>query len=338
MGNPTLVELRRGHVIESRHSGTVAVVDADGAEVLALGEVDAPVLPRSAVKALQALPLVEAGAAELLGFGDRELALVCASHAGEPDHVDVVTGMLARVAQPSLALECGAHWPIDQKAAFDLARRGLKPLSLHNQCSGKHAGFVCLAHLIGANPAGYSDARHPVQRLVVDAIASLTGQPLGSGDHVLDGCMAPTWPVPLARLALAFAKFGTGRGLGPERAKAAARLRAACAAEAWYVGGTDRFCTDVMRRLGVRAFVKFGAEGVFCGALPEQGLGIAIKCDDGAARAAEVIMAVLLRKFLGPSDETEGTLDRFVRPPLKAWGGQEVGRLGPAPALLPLFS
>jgi L-asparaginase II len=157
-------------------------------------------------------------------------------------------------------------------------------------------------------------------------------------EHVLDGCKAPTWPISLARLALAFAKFGTGRGLGPERAKAAARLRSACAAEAWYVGGTNRFCTEVMQLLGIRAFVKFGAEGVYCAALPEQGLGIAVKCDDGAVRAAEVIMAVLLRKFLGASDTTKRSLDRFVQPPVKTWGGQEVGSLSPAPVLLPWFS
>lgn len=333
MGNPTLVELRRGSVIESTHRGAIAVVDSEGGVVLSVGNVEGPVVPRSAVKALQALPMVEAGASESLRLGNKALALACASHSGEPGHVDVVAQMLAGVGKDDTVLECGIHWPTDQNAALDLARRGARPRQLHNQCSGKHAGFVCLSYLIGVDPSSYTDPRHPVQGAVMDTLASLTGISLEAGAHVIDGCMAPSWPVPLRCMALAFSRFGSGHGLGRVRAEAARKLRAACAAEPWYVGGTARFCTKVMALMGSRAFVKFGAEGVYCASLPECGLGIAIKCDDGAVRAAEVVMAALIRRYLDLDAATDDALESFIEPVVKTWSGREAGRLRPAPEL-----
>src|SRR6186713_1710441 len=141
MSNPVLVEVLRGALVESRHSGAVAVVDAGGGRVLALGDVEQPVYPRSAVKALQALPLVESGAADKFGFGNEELALACASHGGEPAHVEVAQRMLARAGLEPAVLECGAHWPSHQSSSQALARTGRAPSVLHNNCSGKHAGF-----------------------------------------------------------------------------------------------------------------------------------------------------------------------------------------------------
>src|SRR5208282_2168622 len=142
-----------------------------------------------------------------------------------------------------------------------------------------------------------------------------------------DGCSVPTWAVSLQNLAHAFAKFGTGQGLAPERARAAARLRAACAQNPWYVAGTGRFCTEIMQRFGARVFAKTGAEGVYCGALPEQGLGIAVKCDDGAGRAAEAVTAALIARFLPVSEAERAALQRFANPVLRNWNGIEVGAL-----------
>jgi L-asparaginase II len=335
MTNPVLVEAWRRQRVESRHRGSIAVVDADGAAVLALGEVARPVYPRSAVKALQALPLVESGAAVRYGFGDEELALACASHAGEPGHVAVAERMLARAGLAANALECGAHWPTHQPSAQALARAGGSPSGLHNNCSGKHAGFLCVACAMGAEHRRYIDPGHPVQREVKATIEALAGVPLPD-DPAVDGCSAPNWPVPLAALARAVARFGSSRGLGTERAKAAARLRAACAAHPWFVAGTGRFCTAVMEHFRTRVFAKTGAEGVFCGALPELGLGIAIKCDDGATRAAEAMMAAAIERLLPLSDADRAALDRFVRPKLRNWNGVEVGELRPTPELLSL--
>ncbi len=165
MNDPVVVEVIRGGLIESRHRGAVAIADADGAAVLAVGDVARPVFPRSAVKPLQALPLVESGAADRYGFGDEELALACASHSGEPAHVEGVAGMLGKVRLDVSALCCGTHWPISQPAAFALARTGA-PSALHNNCSGKHAGFLCLAGAMGVDHVGYWRPEHAVQREV----------------------------------------------------------------------------------------------------------------------------------------------------------------------------
>ena len=335
MGNPVVVEVLRGGLVESRHRGAIAVADADGTTMLALGDVERAVYPRSAVKPMQALPLVESGAADRYGFGDEELALACASHGGEGAHVEVAARMLVGAGLDAAALECGAHWPSHQPSAHALARTGHAPSALHNNCSGKHAGFLCVACAAGVDHRGYVAADHFVQREVRAAIEDLTGVGVGADVCGVDGCSIPTWAVPLNRLAQAFAKFATGKGLAPERAKAAARLLAACAAQPYFVAGTGRFCTGIMRLFGPRVLVKTGAEGVFCGALPEQGIGIALKCDDGAKRAAEVAMAAMIARFLPMSDEERAALARFVRPTLKNWNGIEVGGLRPSHAVIP---
>jgi L-asparaginase II len=326
MSNPVLVEALRGNLVESRHCGAVAVADPSGGLAFALGDIERPVYPRSAIKALQALPLVESGAADRYGLGDEELALACASHNAEPSHVATAASMLARAGLDAAALKCGAHWPIHQPSAHALARAGGQASALHNNCSGKHAGFLCTACAMQAGTDNYFEPSHPVQREVRAALESLTGATLAQDICAVDGCSVPTWAVPLDALARGFARFATGAGLPPERAKAAARLRAACAQQPWHVAGTGRFCTEIMRAFGARVFVKTGAEGVACAALPELGLGIAVKCDDGAGRAAEVVLAATLARFLtGEADRA--ALARFVRPVLRNWNGIEVGSL-----------
>jgi L-asparaginase II len=329
MSNPVLVEVLRGPVVESLHRGAVAVVDADGRDVLTLGDVSRPVYPRSAVKPFQALPLIESGAADRYGFGVEELALACASHGGEPGHVAVAARMLKAAGLDAAALECGAHWPMHQASAHALARTSDAPSALHNNCSGKHAGFICLACASGVNHRGYVRVDHPVQAEVRAAIESLTGIGLAGEACGTDGCSIPTWAVPLPALAHGFARFTTGQGLEPERARAARRLAEACAARPWFVAGTGRFCTRVMEQFGRRVLVKTGAEGVFCGALPDQGLGFAVKCDDGAGRAAEVIVAALIARFLPLDDAERGALDALVHPSLRNWNGMVVGQLRP---------
>jgi L-asparaginase II len=326
MGNPVLVEVWRGGFVESRHRGAVAVVGANRQTLLAVGDVTMPIFPRSAVKPLQALPLVESGAADRYSLGDDELALACASHGGEPAHVEGVARMLAKAGLDSSALACGTHWPSSQAAALALARTG-GPSPLHNNCSGKHAGFLCLACAMGVDHVGYWRPEHAVQLLVRGVLEDLTGAVMPPDCRAVDGCSVPTWAVPLHNLAHAFAKFGTGHGLAPELARAAARLRAACALKPCFVAGSGRFCTQVIQLLGARALVKTGAEGVYCGALPQQGLGIAIKCDDGAGRAGEAIMATLIARFVPLQDQERAALAQLAGPVLRNWNGVEVGEV-----------
>jgi L-asparaginase II len=330
MPNPVVVEATRGKWIESAHRGAGAVVDADGRVVMAFGDAERPVYPRSAVKAWQAVPLVASGAADRVGLSDKEIALSCASHSGGEDHVAAARAMLAKAGFDERVLECGVHWPLGEDEARALARSGRTPTALHNNCSGKHAGFVCLACEMGVAPKGYVAPDHAVQREVAAAIEAMTGARLSEEVRGVDGCAIPTYAMPLIALARGFARLATGQGLSPERRTAAARIRACVAAHPMIVAGRGRFDTEVMSLLGLRAFTKAGAEGVFCAALPQEGLGLAVKADDGAGRAAQVMIAALIRRFRGFDDATMARLAPFVSPRILNWNGAEVGRLRPA--------
>ena len=333
--NPLLVEVMRGNAVESQHRGSIAIVDADGRLRASLGDIDRPIFPRSAVKLLQALPLVASGAADALGLSDTELALACASHRGEPAHAQTAAAMLAKAGLDASALECGAHWPYAESAARDLAAQGRVPSALHNNCSGKHAGFVCLGcHLAGdAGRArdfvrGYVQPDHAVMREVTAALQATTGHDLATAPRGIDGCSIPTYAVPLRALALAFARVGSGIGLSAGHANAARRLRRAVAAAPFMVSGSGRFDTVVMQRLGERVACKVGAEGVYCAALPEAGLGVAIKIDDGTtARAAEVAMAAAIEAFVRLDDGEAVFMRLLSETVLRNWNGIEVGGL-----------
>jgi L-asparaginase II len=334
MSNPVLVNIMRAGRVESHHRGSIVVLDADGAIVLALGDIDRPVYPRSAVKAIQALPLIETGAVERFGLHDQEIALACASHMGEAVHANTAQSMLRKAGHSADALECGAHWPFSTDAARALAEAGLPPSALHNNCSGKHAGFVCTACAAGNDPTGYIAPHHPVQLLIREAMESVTGarhDPDGCGT---DGCSIPTYAVPLKSLALGFARFGTGAGFAPKRAAAAQRIRQAMANAPYMLSGQGKFDTLIAAAFGERVIAKVGAEGVYCGAFPDLGMGVAIKCDDGSMAAAEVMMATVTALHLTVRSETqEQTLQTLMQPDLKNWNGRLVGQVQPADIL-----
>ncbi|MBA4178179.1 MAG: asparaginase [Leptothrix sp. (in: Bacteria)] len=342
--HPILVEALRGGIVESLHRGAVAVVDADGGVHTALGDIDRPIFPRSASKVLQALPLVESGAAEHYRLSDEELALACASHGGEPRHAAAAAAMLSKAGVDVWALECGTHWPYNDVALKALAAAGQAPSALNNNCSGKHAGFVCLGCLMAEHGAmggdrraflrGYVAPEHPVMREVTAAVQATTGHDLAKATMGTDGCSIPTFAIPLRALALAFARIATGVGLRPGHAAAAARLRQAVARAPYMVAGSGRFDSRVMERLGERVFCKVGAEGVYCAALPTLGLGVALKMDDGnTARACEVAMAALIERLLPLADEEQPFVRGFSDAAIVNWNGIEVGRLRASAAL-----
>lgn len=334
--NPILVNVLRGGIPESRHAGAFAVVDADGAVLAQAGDIERPVFPRSAVKLLQALPLVASGAADRWGLDDAELAIACASHGGEARHTRTAASMLAKAGVDPSTLECGTHWPYHEGTVRSMAAAGDTPSALHNNCSGKHAGFVCLScHLSPGQDTrlftrGYVQPDHPLMREVSAALQATTGFDLAHTARGVDGCSIPTFAIPLRHLALAYARVATGTGLSADHARAARRLREAIAREPDMVAGTGRFDTRVMERLRERACVKVGAEGVYCASLPELGLGIAVKMDDGnTARAVEVVMAALLEALVPLSDDDARFMRSLSEPRLVNWNGIEVGGLVP---------
>ena len=341
MNNPLLVEVLRGATVESAHVGAFAVTDAYGCMVASLGDIHRPIFPRSAVKVLQALPLLTSGAADRLQLTDAELAIACASHNGEPEHVATALGMLKKAGLDADALECGTQWPAREMVLRGMFSRHEQAGPLHNNCSGKHAGFVCVACQLalhqGSEPGefarGYILPDHPVMREVSAALAATTDTDLSRVPVGTDGCSIPTYAIALRQLALAFARVGTGQGLSAERAKAARRLRQAVAREPFMVGGSGRFDTLVMQQLGERVFCKIGAEGVYCASFPELGFGVALKIDDGTARAAEVAMAALIETFVPLNEADAALMATLSATALKNWNGIDVGRLRASEAL-----
>jgi L-asparaginase II len=339
MAQPVLVELWRGAIVESFHRGAYAVVDAEGGLLRHQGDIRRPVYARSAVKGLQALPLVASGAADRFGLSDAELALACASHAGQPEHVATAASVLAKAGLDAGVLECGAHWPSNELAARALAAAGESPCALHNNCSGKHSGFACLGALMAGDAdrargllRGYVEPDHVVMREIGAALESAIGMRLADAPRATDGCSIPTYGFPLRALAHAFARFGTGTGLAPDHARAAARLRRAVAAAPLMVAGSGRLDTRLLEHFRERVFCKVGAEGVYCAALPELGLGIALKMDDGnTARAAEVAVVALIGSLLPLTDADRDFIAPLRDVELKNWNGRVVGRLATAP-------
>ncbi len=324
---PSAIHITRGPGIESTHDVAVCIVNDDGETVFKHGDSTQKIFPRSAVKIMQAMPLVISGGADAFQLDERMLALTCASHSGEAEHVELVAEMLGKAGLSEADLECGPHWPSRKTAAYDLAGEGKKPSQLHNNCSGKHTGMLLYAKHKGYPTKNYVSAGHPAQRDIRSLLEDVTQKKLGSDDCGMDGCSLPACMFSLEALARGLAKLGTGKKLTPEQATAAQRLRTACANYPFYTAGTGRFDTKVMQALGERAYVKTGAEGVYGGILPELKLGFAVKCLDGAVRAAECVTANIIATLLPLDAAEKRTLEPLCAPALTNWRGVEVGRV-----------
>lgn len=308
-GAAPMVELWRGDRLESVHLGHAVVMRAGGQIVESWGRPDVVIYPRSSCKMVQALPLVESGAAK--GLSPAQLALACASHQASAMHVGMVTRWLADLGLSDDDLRCGAAPPGDVAERDRLICTHARPCQSHHECSGKHAGFLTLsAHLRGG--PDYVDPDHPVQRAVRAAFEDVTGQ--ASPGYGIDGCSAPNFATELQGLGLAMARYASADdSVGDSRARAMAQLRDAMMAHPAMVAGHDKACTTLMRAAQGRAAVKTGAEAVFVAMLPEQGLGIALKIADGAIRASEAAMTGLLRRY-GVIDADDPVVAQYIGP------------------------
>lgn len=319
-----MIDLWRGGMRESLHAGHAVICDKQGV-VEAWGAPSSMIFPRSSCKMIQALPLIESGAADAAGLSDRQLALACASHSGAALHVGAVQDWLAGLGLGDDDLRCGAHMPRDRDENRRLTCSGEAPCQCHNNCSGKHAGFLTLNRHLRGGP-DYEQPDHPVQQAVKAAFEEVTGET--SPGFGIDGCSAPNWACTLEGLGRAMAAFaapGTGR-----RGQAMRRLTDAMRAHPEMVAGEGRACTILMRACGGQAALKTGAEAVFVGILPERGLGIALKIADGATRASEAAITALLR-HLGVLAADDPVIGQFLPAPIRNWRGVATGDLRCAP-------
>jgi len=323
----SLVDVTRAQQVESWHDGSLVIARADGSLLGVVGQQSRVIFPRSAVKIIQALPLIESGAADRYGFSDDELALACASHVGTAGHAAIVNGVLERLGLGCEALACGAHAPLSEAARDDLARADQLPNRLHNNCSGKHAGMLAVALALGEPVDDYEFAHHAVQRRVKAAVEDVAECDLSGVLPGIDGCSLPNWPVPLDRLAIAFARIVCGDGFTAQRNAAFRRLVGACWAEPELMSGAGRFDAEILKRFAGDVFIKPGAEGVCCGGIRSAGIGFALKVDDGAQRAAEMAArAVIARFVVGAEDLGEPAI-------IENAAGIAVGEIEPGHAL-----
>ncbi|NOX74769.1 MAG: asparaginase [Alphaproteobacteria bacterium] len=307
-----LVEIWRGPVLEGIHRGHAVICDAKGEIRASWGNPDLVFLPRSASKMLQALPLIESGAAADLKLTPEFLALACASHNGAAIHTDRVQNWLRAIGKVDDDFRCGSHEPKDIEARNGLIKTDQSPCQMHNNCSGKHTGFLSVARHLGAGPE-YIDPAHPVQLAVREAFEDMTG--LESPGFGIDGCSAPNFATTLRGMARAMAKMADCETGSQTRNMAAARLVAAMAKHPELVAGEGRSCTELMRAMGGKASIKTGAEAVFVAILPGPGLGVAVKIEDGGTRAAEAVIASLLVQ-LGVLEAEHPTAKKYMYGPI----------------------
>lgn len=331
MAHPvSLAEVWRGPFLESHHIGHAVVCDGSGQIVSAWGDPDAVVLPRSSSKMIQALPLLTSGAADARALTTEQLALACASHQGAAIHVDRVNRWLADLGLSDDALCCGPQVSRDTDLKLEMIRAHESPCRVHNNCSGKHAGFLTLAQHLGAGP-NYVDPEHAVQKACLEAFETVTDQ--ASPGFGIDGCSAPNFATTMHGMARAMAWFATAAQRSDTMSIAGARLVAAMHTHPELVAGEGRACTRLMRVAKEPVALKTGAEGYFIAILPTRGLGVAVKAADGATRAAEcAIAAILVELDVLDADHPEVTA--FLSPTIRNWDGLVTGEIKPAPGLL----
>ncbi|MDO6585984.1 asparaginase [Salipiger sp. 1_MG-2023] len=323
-----MVDIIRGPFAESAHLGHAVLCDETGEIAQAWGDPDTVILPRSSAKMLQALPLVASGAAEAFGLSTERLALSCASHEGAPVHVAAVNAWLSDLELSDNDLICGPQPSRDSALKLQMIRDGQSPCRVHNNCSGKHAGFLTLTRHLKAGP-DYVDPAHPVQTSVKELFETVTGAPTpGFG---IDGCSAPNFATTMHGMARAMAFYASAHTRSDTLSKAAAALTQAMIAHPLLVAGEGRACTHLMRAAKEPVAIKTGAEGFFIAILPQRRQGLALKITDGATRAADCAVAAILAS-LGVLDPDHPDVKRSLNPDVLNFAGLQTGEIRRAPS------
>jgi L-asparaginase II len=331
MMSQPLAQVIRGDIVESVHRGHLVVIDGEKNVLSAIGDASFITFFRSSAKSFQAIPFITSGAADRFGMTEREIAMACASHSGEPIHVDLAAGMLEKAGLTEADLKCGTHLPFDEFEAERMIRAGERPNQLHNNCSGKHAAMLAFAMHSGADLGTYDHVENPIQQEILRTVAAFAERPVKEIGIGIDGCAAPNFAMPLLAMARCFANLiDPPAGFHEELRNACRRILAAQLQYPELIGGTERLDTMVMQAAPGKFISKVGADGVWlCGVIPNaeypSGLAIALKIEDGDDRRARPVVAVGLLKRLGllPADALP-TLDPM---PLKDRRGDVVGRV-----------
>ena len=325
-----MVYVQRGLLTESIHTGHMAAVDYRGDLIASVGNPQFVTFARSTAKLLQAIPLLETGAASSLGLNQADIAVTCASHSGEAAHTKQVQSLLSKAGLSSSLLQCGIHPPFDQLSAEKVRQSGEDFTAVHNNCSGKHGGMLVLAHYLHASLENYMDPNHPVQKAMLKVISEMTEMPIEDIHLGTDGCGVPVFGLPIAKLALGYSKLGHGESMSAQRSEACTTIISALRKHPYLLAGRNRFDTRLIEVTGGRIIGKMGAEGVFTLAIPEEKTAMVIKIQDGSERALyPAVVEALSQMNMLTADELQ-ELRTFHHPITRNWKGDQVGSLLPA--------
>ncbi|MGZ3769497.1 MAG: asparaginase [Bdellovibrio sp.] len=322
---PLVVEVLRGSVVESVHQVMAVVVNEIGSVTNYWGNPQFLTIPRSGIKMLQALPLIESGAADKYGLEEKFIALACSSHRGEKEHIQALTQWCEKVGIKESDFACGPHMPTNEESFHELLCKNQKPSVLYNNCAGKHAAIITTCKHLGEDPAGYEKYEHNAQKRLRKVLSETMKIDYSKVAYGIDGCSIPTYAVPLQNLATGMATFINSKEALP-RKQAAERILKAVKAYPFYVSGSGSFNTDIIEKSHGRSIIKGGAEGVYCGFLPEKKVAFAVKAADGAARAAQFVTAALLRQLGGLTEAEFVALSKHTQPTITNWKGDAVGQ------------
>ncbi|MBV8726857.1 MAG: asparaginase [Candidatus Eremiobacteraeota bacterium] len=323
--NEPFVEITRGPIVESAHVVSACAVDRKGNPILHIGDIETPVYLRSSAKPFIAAASVRAGVVERFGLEPREVAIMAASHSGEPFHIEAVRSILRKIGLTESALQCGPHPPYNAAAAAELTRRGEPFSAIHNNCSGKHAGILALCVLLDCDPSTYVELDNAAEQEILAFCARMTGDAVADFPIGVDGCGIPVFAASPLHGARAFMRLATLEEIDPDDARALGRVRDAMLAYPLYVAGTGEFDSVLMTALDGAIASKGGAEGVHGDALISEGVGILVKVCDGARRAVAPTVLAMLKELDAIGLEAQSALEPFAAPPIRNRAGREVG-------------
>jgi L-asparaginase II len=323
--NPILVERWRGDVLESFHRGVICMVDADGKVIFETGDIQQVCFPRSALKLFQIIPLLESGAVEEFGFTTEEIAIMCGSHNGENEHLRVVKSILKKIGLDGKELKCGAQYPTLTEDRNRLIKTDKEPSDLHNNCSGKHAGFLAWCVFGGYDTEGYAEASHPLHKAILEVTAEMHEYPAEKMTVALDGCSAPIFSLPVYNQAVGFKNLLNAERFGEKRKQSCDTVIHAMISYPFMIAGRKRYCTEMMELCGSRVFGKTGADGVYSLGFIEEKMGCTIKIDDGLMGPQyNVAQAILEKSGIFP-EETLKKLRPYMEAPIINWAKKKTG-------------
>lgn len=325
--NPILVEVWRGEKLESFHRGVVCVVNREGKVIYSEGDIQQICYPRSALKYFQVLPLLESDAADHFGFTTEEIAVMCGSHNGESEHLRVVSSILEKAGIDKSYLNCGPQYPTHKKDIIPLYKKDLAPEHIHNNCSGKHAGFLAMSKFLNADLRSYLEPEHPVQKLIKTVASEMYEYPEEQMHTAVDGCSAPIFSIPVYNQALAYMNLVHPNKFSETRTKACKRVVDAISSYPFMVAGSQRYCTDLMEKCGNKIVGKTGAEGVYCLSVKDTITGCAIKIDDGKMLPQYNVAQKFVEATGLIDKDVLASLEHYLSEPLKNYNKIPTGKI-----------